>query len=779
MKNKTERPEDKRTGKETPPIGGRMRAASAVKPKKCGKAGKESEKEPEKRREERPAKADGRPGQSGKRPEETYAGTRPGMEGPEGEKVSASEEFRREERHLEACRELIRDNIRLYEEKERAYRSEVTQLFQAVKKGEGDSYGQLVAGQNILEHTQDALRNNRAALAKAYFGRIDYEDRSFHQKECCYIGKHGITRNQTEVVVVDWRAPVSSVYYENELGEGSYEVPGAEAVSISLKRKRTYDIAEGKLLGYYDDDVAANDELLVKYLSQNKEAVLGDIIATIQKEQNEIIRESPFKNIIVQGVAGSGKTTVALHRISYLLYNYGDRYKPSEFCIVGSSDMLLDYIGSGLPELDVRNVRQMRMDVFLPYLMGKAWKKKYRISGDRAEAPVKSRLSFVRKLEAFLEEKRAQCLALADVTDETIGLLLSKESLRGTAEAESGRSLPMLERLLNERLCARIRFLCTDQDAELAREKQKAYKKYFDSGKQRWTEPALYLEFLKRLEETEGISFAQTAAGVREGSFDLYDAAALALIWRRLLMKKESDEFSQIVIDEAQDFGEMIYYVMRRLLPGCYFTVMGDVSQNIRFETGMNDWEGLREILFERERDSFHLLAKSYRNTIEISECAGRILERASQGSYKIQPVIRRGRPVAVHLAQTEEALKEALARTVEEVKRRGYETIAVICRNEQETEEVCGCLGLEPEESRRFHSGLMVLPVTLTKGLEFDAVLLWKPDGLRYGENPAEAKLLYVAVTRALHELHLLADRELSGCFGEMGTGQESFFRS
>ena len=121
--------------------------------------------------------------------------------------------------------------------------------------------------------------------------------------------------------------------------------------------------------------MAANDELLVKYLSQNKEAVLGDIIATIQKEQNEIIRDTPFKNIIVQGVAGSGKTTVALHRISYILYNYEDRYKPSEFCIVGSSDTLLNYISSGLPELEVNHVRQMRMDVFFALFDGKSMEK--------------------------------------------------------------------------------------------------------------------------------------------------------------------------------------------------------------------------------------------------------------------------------------------------------------------------------------------------------------------------------------------------------------------
>ena len=147
------------------------------------------------------------------------------------------------------------------------------------------------------------------------------------------------------MIIVDWRAPVASVYYENETGAGSYAVPDQPDVPIDLRRKRTYDIEEGKLLGYYDDDIAANDELLVRYLSQNKEAVLGDIIATIQKEQNRIIRDVPYRNMIVQGVAGSGKTTVALHRISYLLYNYEDTCKPSEFCIIGSSDMRFSRTG--------------------------------------------------------------------------------------------------------------------------------------------------------------------------------------------------------------------------------------------------------------------------------------------------------------------------------------------------------------------------------------------------------------------------------------------------
>lgn len=669
-----------------------------------------------------------------------------------------------EKQHLKACRKIIRENIRLYEEKEKRERKEVTQLYQAVKKGEGDSYGLLTAGQNILEHTRNMLRKNRAAMEKAYFGRIDYADKTYGTFECRYIGKNGVTKNSSDVVIVDWRAPVSSVYYENESGPGVYQVPGSSPVEIDLKKKRTFDISGGDLLGFYDDDVAANDDLLVKYLSQNKEAVLGDIIATIQKEQNAIIRDVPNKNMIVQGVAGSGKTTVALHRISYLLYNYEDKYKPSEFCIIGSSDVLLNYISSGLPELDVNHVSQMRMDLFLPYLMGRAWKKKFQIVPDHPDAPVKCRLAFARKLEEFLARWKERWLCLDEIRDPEIGVILSRENMEDTRDRNPGLSLLQLEKLLNQRIQSRIRFLCTEREEGFRKEKQAQYRKYFDSAGQKWTETGIYLEFLRQIKR-QGVDVAEaTLEGVKNGRLDLYDTAALGLIYQRILMKKEQDEFSQIIVDEAQDFGETVYYVMKQMLPGCYFTIMGDVSQNIRYATGLNDWEDLKKILFDTDRDAFCLLAKSYRNTIEISNCAGKILEKASQGAYKIQPVIRHGKEVENCLAP-EEGLAEKLRELLEGIKRKGFETIAVVTKEEEEAAQVRQMLEME-EEGELFHNGVMVLPVRLTKGLEFDAVILWKPDEAHYAAKPQDAKLLYVAVTRALHELYLLGDQKNSSLF-------------
>lgn len=668
-----------------------------------------------------------------------------------------------ERQHLLSCLEIIQKNIREYEEKEKASKKEVTQLFQAVKKGEGDSFGLLEAEKNILEHIQNSLRKNRAALKKVYFGRIDYEDKSYGVTESRYIGKNGVTRNSNEVVIVDWRAPVSSVYYENELGEGSYEVPGSEPVEISLFKKRTYDLQGEKLQGFYDNDTAANDDLLVKYLSQHKEAVLGDIIATIQKEQNEIIRTTPYKNMIVQGVAGSGKTTVALHRISYILYNYGEVYKPSEFCIIGSSDMLLNYISSGLPELDVNHVRQMRMDMFLPYLLEKSWKKKYKIVEGNQDAQGKSRLEFISALEDFLKAWIDRYLQLKDIRDKDLGLILSEDNMQDTKMRNPELSFFQLEKLFHQRIRKRIQFLCTEREESFCREKLQEYKNWFCSSKNKWTEAGVYLSFLEE-RKVRGNSYEDTIIRVEKGEFDLYDAAALCLIRKRIFLKKETDEFSQIILDEAQDFGESVYYVLKQVLPKCYFTIMGDVSQNIRYETGLNNWEILKKILLREGKDSFYLLAKSYRNTIEISEHAGRVLEKASLGGYKIQPVIRHGNPVCVKMGQKEH-LEEELKTLLGNIQKK-FETIAVICRDEKDTEEVQKILGIEKQEG--FCNGIMVLPVAITKGLEFDAVVLWQPDKERYGENIKEAKLLYVAITRALHELYLLGEHELTGLLNE-----------
>ena len=218
------------------------------------------------------------------------------------------------------------------------------------------------------------------ARKKPYFGRIDFKDPNMKYEESYYIGRVGIAKTPSQPVVIDWRAPIASVYYENSIGTCQYTVSSEGTFEIDLLRKRTYTIENDKLIDFFDSDVVANDDLLTSYLAKNKKAVLGEIIATIQKEQNLIISRSPKTNMIVQGCAGSGKTTVAMHRISYILYNYEDTFRPEDFYIIGRNKILLNYITSVLPDLDVYGIAQMTLEELFIRLLYEDWdKNKYSV----------------------------------------------------------------------------------------------------------------------------------------------------------------------------------------------------------------------------------------------------------------------------------------------------------------------------------------------------------------------------------------------------------------
>lgn len=683
------------------------------------------------------------------------------------QEIRQKEEQRKEEAHLKECRELILHNIIRYEKQLEERHEEAQALFKEVQSGNVELYDQLFTAKSLEEHSKNQLDKNRAAYDKPFFGRIDYQNLDEHLKESVYIGKHGVQKDKTHITIADWRAPIASVYYENELGDGYYEIPGdihhTKKYHINLDLKRTYDIEGGRLQGFYDSDIAANDELLVKYLSKNRDAVLGDIIATIQKEQNIIIRENPFHNVIVQGVAGSGKTTVAMHRISYIMYNYKERFTSNEFCIVGGSDLLIDYITGGLPELDVYDVKHMRMDGLLRYLLKKEWKKAYKIVEPSPKYAWKSKMLFAEELEKYLEQLRQHILGNCVVYDEDLGMLLSQKNNDNFIKSNPSYSINRLMVVLDERLRNRIKLQSQGHEEGTAKRKYAQYKGYFGAHQYKGSIVTIYERFLQAYGENYYIDVKPVLELLRKGCFDVYDLAAMLIIYYRTVQKKPDEEFGQMFIDEAQDFGPIVYYALKTVLPECFFTIMGDVSQNVNYENGMNDWKDMREKIFCDATDDFRILAKSYRNTIEISEFAGKILDRASKGAYAIEPVIRHGEPVKFIDSISKEEAAGTCADLVQDMIDRGYETIAFICFDKAEAESLhkrltgqISNLSDERIEQAGFTKGTKVLTVEETKGLEFDCVILWKPDLKGYKDNPKLAKLLYVAVTRALHELYV-----------------------
>jgi len=676
-------------------------------------------------------------------------------------------DWNQELEHFDYCQNIIRHNVRRYEAEYDEYHEQTQELHKAINSGDIELYNQLMTASSMEEHAEQSLRKNQAALQKPYFGRIDYTDHSVEKDEQVYIGKNGVFKNRTEVLIADWRAPISTVYYENELGPGEYGLAEEKPISIDLKLKRTYDVENGVLKGYYDSDVASNDALLVQYLSRNKDAVLGEIIATIQKEQNEIIRKSPFANIIVQGVAGSGKTTVAMHRISYLLYNYKHRFESNEYCIVGSNDLLLNYITSGLPELDVPNMKHLRMDQLFIRLCEKDWQKKNRVVEPDETAPLRCTQTFMQELELYLLNKREEYVDISPYSDSQLGTILSQSNNETLFRETPTASIHTLLGMLDDRVKTRIKFLMSGMEKELIQAKLKEHAGHYKNMRPKASIYDFYMDFLnKRIAEPGSYQGENTGLQAHlnrlaSKEYDLYDIAALALIHYRITQKEPNQEFGLLFMDEAQDFGIGAYYVLRKLLPATYFTIMGDVSQNINYHTGLNDWYDLQKLFLTSEKDCFMLLQKSYRNTIEISEYAGKILEKASFGRYKITPVIRHGIPVNEQSFWSDMEMAEYTSGLIEEIRKKGYTTTAIICNTETETQQVRELLStytpLTDGNSNNFSQGTMVLPIRLVKGLEFDTVILWNPD-MKHGlEKPETAKLLYVACTRALHELHVL----------------------
>ncbi|MCM1261342.1 MAG: AAA family ATPase [Butyrivibrio sp.] len=708
-----------------------------------------------------------------------------------------------EEENLANTLAIVRDNVENYNKEVARMSEDIEEMLKSYHDNDVEVYTMLSNTITMNEHMKRALERNSKALNKPYFGRIIFHDKSVNKDESIYIGKGGIAKDATHQIVTDWRAPIANVYYENGLGECSYTAPDEKTVPIDLKLKRTYEIDDGRLIDYYDTEVVSNDDLLTKYLAKNKQAVLGEIIATIQKEQNDIIRKSPYHNVIVQGAAGSGKTTVAMHRISYILYNYEERIKPDDFYIVGSNRILLNYITSVLPDLDVHGIRQMTMKQLFTRLLYEDWdEQKYHIAKTdklNPQGAVRGTLQWFRDLEKyctdlewktipresiylnrkqFVEGIRDGKAGVFDETDEKNAIpedlseLLSKETIERYIKQNPKVSMQSKINMLNDRLINKVKDEFLGKGISFTEKERKAILKYYRGkfGKGIFTTSIfdIYSDFLAA-QTLKGLD-----AAIPTDGFDVYDLAALAYIYKRIKETETISEAHHIVIDEAQDFGMMAYSVLDFCIKGCTYTIMGDISQNIHFGYGLSDWEELKRLILSDKMDSFSILKKSYRNTIEISEFATKILKHGRFSTYPVEPIIRHGLPVQIEETADSHALLEKTAAICKTWRQKGLETIAIICRNRKHADETARKLDKYLDiidsslDNAVFGNGVMVLPVEYTKGLEFDAVLIFNPTMEEYPIDDGHAKLLYVAATRALHELCILHTGNLTGLITE-----------
>lgn len=671
---------------------------------------------------------------------------------------------------------------------------------------QGDSF--------LVESLMSAVSTKLEKLTKSkdspYFGRFDFYDIAKDKKYKIYVGKTNISHNNNQVVL-DWRAPICSLYYDSNIGEAVYESPSG-FVNGNVILKRQLVIKDGMLLSAVDTELVNDDELLQPYLEENTDNKMKTIIASIQREQNRIIREPLYNNIIVQGVAGSGKTSVALHRVAYLLYNIEDSGNSKKVLSLGPNKYFLDYVSSVLPDLDIESINQMTYVDLINML----FQEKYRLyNQDKAleDAIKNENLMKVAQFKSSLEYKKALDRFIADYLSNrfvTHGIIIDGEDIFNISDIKrllfkKGDNKPNFESAcksvidwfnnnyddIYDQLNQKYRNIyinlprgnvereeAVKKSTELAKYLKtngvKAIRSYFKSLNV--STIRVYNDFIKNVDyytdsltEDEIKLFKDYSMSIiNKGKVSFEDFPALAYI--NLRLKGINNDFDYIVIDEAQDYGPFHFWILREMFPKSIFSIYGDLAQAIYSYRGLTDWNQVSEEVFDGDIKLLNL-NRSYRTTIETTILSNNILRQI--GLTESIPVIRHGPPIS--FSDNFNDFDYKLAKLCEWTDK-GYKQIAIICKTEEEAKKEAKLLKSEgidvklvTDKTEKYEGNLFVLTAAQSKGLEFDAVIVNNVSERVYNSNSLlDMHLLYVACTRALHEQEILFDKKICDVFYE-----------
>lgn len=646
-------------------------------------------------------------------------------------------------------------------------------------------YGDDFVEQVLDAERQKAIQRLRIAEREPYFGRLDFQAEDTDRAVPIYIGKAGVADpDGGEPLIIDWRAPIASMFY-SFTGQGdraSYVSPDGE-VSGTVYLKRNIAIRNQRLQRVVDsyvrggDNAGIVDEFLLYRLSERKDHRLRDIVSTIQQEQDQIIRAERNKALIIQGVPGSGKTTVALHRLAYLLYHY-QNMRAERIMIFAPNRMFLDYISDVLPELGVGEVKQSTFaDWALEMLdedlalreQEERWEQWF--SGESADLSPKRKgsLEFYQFIQSALEEYEAEFVPKKDFLAWE-GKGIPAEEIERWFSVEYKHD-PLLKR--KERIASRLKRWIEMEHREIRAidprgEKKKQAMKRLQAYWRSWPKPSpltLYQQIL-RSPLAEELGFAKLTIPKKK-EIDPEDLPPLLLIHHRLNGIPTEKTFDHVVIDEAQDFSPFQVAIVKAFCPSQSFTILGDLLQTIFSYQGIEDWDEFQSV-FPPESLEYYQLNKSYRSTMEIIQFANEIIKPYAGKVALAQPVYRSGEPVRVLHVNKEKQIR-TIIEIVSSLQGKAN-TIALVTRTPQQARELYlklknkGIdLHLLTAKQAEYMGGISVMPIYLTKGMEFDAVLLLDVDAAHYPEQKLSAKLLFVGCTRALHHLYVLYSDSLS----------------
>ncbi|MDK0566357.1 AAA family ATPase [Clostridium perfringens] len=609
-----------------------------------------------------------------------------------------------------------------------------------------------------------------------YFGRVTFNDLEFDQKDTLYVGRFGVTpEGSYEPVIVDWRAPVASLFYHGSLGEASYTSPDGP-IKCDIEGRRQIIVKKGELKGVFDSAIDVKDDILQMVLSNNSSDKLKDVIMTIQQEQDEIIRKERTSNIVVNGVAGSGKTTIALHRVAYLLYNYRKELE-DKVLILGPNGIFMEYISQVLPSLGEVGVKQ---ETFASFALKEMDSELYIMSFDKylekilskdkefiEDAKYKNSYEIIKDLDNLVKEMDKNYFHIEDV--KYFGdLVISKEEIEEMFNKHY-EYMPLFRR--SEKIKRIILSKIKDKRDEKVWELNEELRK----EKEKLTPEELLieennLEFRRKLRIREIVkelmdSRAKLDSWIsREDVLDIYDRfngnkkeytindlAPILYLSIKLEGKKATRDYRHVVIDEAQDYSPLQFKVVRELTGTKYFTVVGDVNQRLIKYSDLAPMMELGKI-FDDVNPEIYNLNKSYRSTYEIMEYANKYLNED-----RIIPIVRHGKPVEEIEFHNNEELSESIIESLKEFSNEGLESIAIITRDKEELEKVYNLISNKvhlvkfDNEDVLYKGGNVIIPSYFAKGLEFDGVIIVDNESSK-DEN--EDLIKYIMSTRALHRL-------------------------
>lgn len=620
-------------------------------------------------------------------------------------------------------------------------------------------------------------------IKSPYFARIDFKFDDEDEFEKIYIGRSSLRKNSyQEMYVYDWRSPIASVFYRFMTGEAFYDAPCGR-VTGELNLKRQYEIKNGTLEYFFDSDVQIVDEFLRQLLSQNTTAKMKAIVETIQHEQDVVIRDMENDLLMVQGVAGSGKTSIALHRAAYLMYQgLQTKLSANNIMIISPNSIFEQYISNVLPELGEDNViSSVFEDILSELLNGRKIQSrndflenlivnsKYKeISRNSIEFKTSS---FFREiLDQFLIDIPRQWIEFEDVYYEgkcVVSRQILKDKILGRPETPLGIKLEQLEDYILEQIFGTGKGRGHKEEKNLIKQEIQKFIKIdiVELYKILFSNEAYFYSLLQNSNPSQNIKniWKYTKENLEADSLYYDDAIAIAYLYLKIYGTNKYKNIKQVVIDEAQDYYPLQYEIFNLLFSNAKFTILGDMKQTLAKKEDISFYEQIQKIL-NKKKSSLIMLDKSFRCTNEILNFSLKFIEQSSQ----IKSFNRNGDSPKVYIADNSEIFIDEIVKEIKLCQEKGFQSICLICKTEKNSTYLFNKIKhkldiqLIKNGSASDLQGVFILPVYMSKGLEFDTVLICDADSQNYYDED-DKNLLYVACTRALHKLSLFCENEVS----------------